>query len=305
MKIQNNGILYRRLRENEIPAALALSAEVFTEFEAPEYVPEGTAEFLRSLADESYLKGLVYWGAFEGETLIGMLAIREQACHICLFFVRGDRHRRGIGRALFTCAREAFAGKTLTLNAAPYALAFYEALGFETTDEEQTVNGIRFTPMCLRGEEKGIRIVTLRERRDLKDRAAAWFSGKWSVPKEAYLESMEASFSAAAVPSWYLCLDGAKIVAGMGVIENDFHDRPDLAPNVCAVYTEPEYRCRGLAGRLLHFVCADMAARGIGTLYLLTDHSGFYERYGWEYLCPATGEGEDRPSRMYVHRAEA
>ena len=23
---------------------------------------------------------------------------------------------------------------------------------------------------------------------------------------------------------WYLCLDGEKIIAGMGVIENDFHD---------------------------------------------------------------------------------
>lgn len=39
---------------------------------------------------------------------------------------------------------------------------------------------------------------------------------------------------------WYLCLCGKKIVAGMGVIENDFHDTKDLAPNVCAVYTEKE-----------------------------------------------------------------
>ena len=36
---------------------------------------------------------------------------------------------------------------------------------------------------------------------------------------------------------WYLCLDGNRIVGGMGVIENDFHDRKDLCPNVCG---EPE-----------------------------------------------------------------
>lgn len=36
----------------------------------------------------------------------------------------------------------------------------------------------------------------------------------------------------------YLCLCGEKFIGGMGVIENDFHPRKDLAPNVCAVYTE-------------------------------------------------------------------
>ena len=44
----------------------------------------------------------------------------------------------------------------------------------------------------------------------------------------------------------------------MGVIENDFHDRKDLAPNVCAVYVEQEYRRRGIAGKLLNDVCEDM-----------------------------------------------
>ena len=294
-------IAYRTLKESEIPAALRLSLDVFMEFEAPEYEPEGVQEFRRSLGDAKYLEGLLWYGAFEGETLAGVIAVRERSCHLCLFFVRGDRHRRGIGTALFALVKRDFAGKTITLNAAPYALAFYKALGFEPADVEQTVNGIRFTPMFLRGTEDAFHIVKLCERRDLTEKAVAWFSEKWSVPEQAYRESMHASYTAS-VPSWYLCLDGAKIVAGMGVIENDFHERPDLTPNVCAVYTEPEYRCRGLAGRLLHFVCADMAAQGIGTLYLLTDHTGFYERYGWEYLCPVTSNGEDRPSRMYIHR---
>lgn len=148
------------------------------------------------------------------------------------------------------------------------------------------------------------RIVRLRERPDLKEKAAEWFSSKWKVPKSAYVESIEESFSAV-VPSWYLCLDGDRIIAGMGVIENDFHNRPDLTPNVCAVFTEPEYRNRGICGKLLHFVCEDMRGAGIDTLYLLTDHTGFYERYGWKYLCPVQGDGEEEMSRMYVHTAEA
>ena len=48
-----------------------------------------------------------------------------------------------------------------------------------------------------------------------------------------------------------------------------------------------------------------MAARGVGTLYLLTDHDSFYERYGWELHCMVRGDGEPDMSRMYVHKQHA
>lgn len=144
-------------------------------------------------------------------------------------------------------------------------------------------------------------ILNLREHRELLARAAEWFHARWGVPLEAYRESMEQCVKCAApVPQWYAAMDGDTIIGGLGVIENDFHDRRDLAPNVCAVYVEEAYRCRGVAGALLNHVCRDMAGLGVGTLYLLTDHTSFYERYGWRFLCMAQGDGEDKPSRMYV-----
>lgn len=146
-------------------------------------------------------------------------------------------------------------------------------------------------------------IFNLREHPELLDRAAQWFHEKWGIPLEAYRESMEACLkSEGPVPQWYVAMDGNTIVGGLGVIENDFHDRKDLAPNVCAVYVEEACRCRGIAGALLNHVCEDMAGLGVGALYLLTDHTSFYERYGWEFLCMAQGDGEDKPSRMYVRR---
>ena len=144
--------------------------------------------------------------------------------------------------------------------------------------------------------------VTLRQRPELKDAAAEWFHGKWGVPTEAYLACMDDYLSGSTEYGWYLCLDGDRIVGGMGVIENDFHPRKDLSPNVCAVYTEPTHRCRGIAGRLLDMTVADQRSKGISPLYLLTDHTGFYERYGWEFLCPVQCDGEPEPSRMYIHR---
>ena len=144
--------------------------------------------------------------------------------------------------------------------------------------------------------------ITLKQRPELKEQAAQWFHQKWGVPQEAYLECMDDYLSGKTDYGWYLCLDGDKIVGGMGVIENDFHNRKDLAPNVCAVYTEADYRCQGIAGRLLDMTVEDLRGNGISPAYLLTDHVGFYERYGWEFLCPVLGDGEDEPSRMYIHR---
>ena len=143
--------------------------------------------------------------------------------------------------------------------------------------------------------------ITLRQHPEMLERAAAWFHEKWSVPQDAYLACMQAYLNQETEYGWYLCLDGEKIVGGLGVIENDFHDRKDLAPNVCAVYTEEAYRGRGIAGRLLNLVVEDMKAKGISPLYLVTDHVGFYERYGWEFLCMAQGDGEEELTRVYRH----
>ena len=146
------------------------------------------------------------------------------------------------------------------------------------------------------------RYITLREQPERMDAAASWFHSKWGVPKEAYVECMEAYLDGRTELGWFLCLDGGEIVGGLGVIENDFHDRPDLTPNVCAVYTEERHRCRGIAGNLLNMAVEDLRAKGISPAYLVTDHTGFYERYGWEFLCMVQGDGEPDMTRMYIHK---
>lgn len=102
---------------------------------------------------------------------------------------------------------------------------------------------------------------------------------------------------------WYLAINGGKIIGGLGVIENDFHERKDLSPNVCAVFVEESARKNGVARALLSLVCNDMKEKGIDTLCILTDHTSFYEHCGREFLCPVFGDGEKAPSRMYVHKS--
>ena len=147
-------------------------------------------------------------------------------------------------------------------------------------------------------------IIRLMDKPEMKEQMANWFSEKWSVPLQAYLDSMEDCLSGTKpIPGWYVAVEDSRIIGGLGAIENDFHNRKDLTPNVCAVYTEPDRRSQGVAGTLLRYVCDDMKQKGIDTLYLVTDHTAFYERYGWELLCMVQSDGETDLSRMYVHRA--
>lgn len=144
----------------------------------------------------------------------------------------------------------------------------------------------------------------LRDHPELVAPAAAWFHSKWGIAEDAYLASMTACLAGrSTVSRWYIMRNVPEIIAGLGVIDNDFHNRKDLTPNVCAVYVDPAFRGKGLAGRLLDFVCDYMKSAGIDTLYLLTDHQNFYERYGWVLYDLVQGDGEAGLSRMYVRRS--
>ena len=160
----------------------------------------------------------------------------------------------------------------------------------------------RIEPVTKETGQHGLEYVTLRQRPEQEEAAAAWFHSKWKVPEEAYLAEMDACLRDETPYDWYLCLFEGGIAAGLGVIKNDFHDRKDLAPNVCAVYTEPEFRGRGIAGRLLDNAVEEMRRKGVSPLYLLTDHTGFYERYGWEFYCMAQGDDEPEQTRLYIHK---
>ena len=147
-----------------------------------------------------------------------------------------------------------------------------------------------------------MRFISLREDPSRKAEAAQWFHEKWGVPEEAYLSCMESYLAGMTEYGWYLCLADGTIAGGLGVIENDFHERTDLAPNICAVYTEEAYRNRGIAGHLLDMAVEDLRSKGISPVYLATDHTGFYERYGWEFICLAKEDGGTQETRIYVHR---
>ena len=145
----------RSLHKADIKNALDLVWSVFQEFEAPDYSDQGISEFegfinVYSITKMMDRNEIAFWGCYNNVSLVGVIAAIGKR-HISLFFVQKEYHKQGIGRQLFqamidTCNNDDDI-KRFTVNSSPYATEVYHRLGFVDTDEEKTVNGIRFTPM--------------------------------------------------------------------------------------------------------------------------------------------------------------
>lgn len=144
----------RKLPPEDLNEALALIWDVFCEFDAPCFEPEGIRVFqdfigLDSMEKMVDSKVLTFTGAYTEEKLVGVLAMRGPV-HISLLFVDPEYHRRGVARSLFGEAIKETPREDhclITVNSSPYGVPFYRRLGFVVLEPEKEANGMRFTPM--------------------------------------------------------------------------------------------------------------------------------------------------------------
>lgn len=145
----------RKMSISEIPQGFALIQNVFYEFIAPDYSSEGIETF-----ENQFLKNTEFqqkfhdgreemYGAFYNDELAGILSISNHNTVSCVF-VRKEYHRQEIGTMLFKEIINILKVRNATeikLNASPYAVPFYHAIGFQDMKKEQEYKGIRYTPM--------------------------------------------------------------------------------------------------------------------------------------------------------------
>lgn len=127
-------------------------------------------------------------------------------------------------------------------------------------------------------------IVSVRENPALCDRAIAYFQEKWASEdsRMVYEDCIRASLSSdSLLPEWYLLTEGDEIIGCAGMISNDFISRMDLCPWLCALYIEEAHRGHEYGSLLIERIRADAAAKGYPKLYLCSDHTGYYEKYGF------------------------
>jgi GNAT superfamily N-acetyltransferase len=152
-----NGLTFQEMNEGEEKEIFELVRAVFEEYVAPDFSPEGVANFGDFILPDSVLQrknsGRYFLiTAKDGNQIVGMIEMQD-CNHVCLLFVSKAYHNRGIARELFKTSLEKCrilkegSLEEIEVNASRYAVPVYEKLGFTKTGDEQIKNGILFTPM--------------------------------------------------------------------------------------------------------------------------------------------------------------
>ncbi len=135
--------------------AMDMIWKTFMKYEAADYTEEGIRNFYDFITDEhlykSFLQGRYQMMvALDGTRIIGAASVRNYN-HLSLLFVDEAYHLRGVGRNLMRrmCEylKQEEGERYMSLKAAPYAVGFYQKLGFHAVHEEEAISGIRVTPM--------------------------------------------------------------------------------------------------------------------------------------------------------------
>ncbi len=135
-----------------------------------------------------------------------------------------------------------------------------------------------------------MKLISIRKNPEYKEEAIKYFQSKWANEnsKMVYEDCIKNCITAKnPLPQWYLLLEENKIIGGAGLITNDFISRMDLYPWFCAVYIEKDFRGHSYGSILLERAKEDAKGNGFTSLYLCTDHVGYYEKYGFKFI--ATG----------------
>jgi len=164
------------MRPDEAAAVCRLVENVFNEFVAPTYVPEGIREFMKYVTPEKLIKrseenhSTVIAESYG--RIVGMVEMRN-GDHISLLFVEPREQKRGIARGLMQRVIALHNCQHITVNSSPNAEPIYTRLGFTADGPEQTTHGIRFVPMTW----------TRRTKRDSVNQASQVMARKLAEPE--------------------------------------------------------------------------------------------------------------------------
>lgn len=140
----------RRARPEDAQDIAALVEAGFAAAVAPHFNAEGCRTFRRFAAADAIAvrlaAGNAGWVAVAEGVIIGYAEMDRD--HMRLLFVDPRHQGLGLGRRLLERALEGRQGRTVTVNSAPNAEAYYRHMGFRPAGPLQVKDGIAFVPMA-------------------------------------------------------------------------------------------------------------------------------------------------------------
>ena len=98
-----------------------------------------------------------------------------------------------------------------------------------------------------------------------------------------------------------LLTEGDELISYCTYAEKDDIQPTELTPWIGFVYTFPKHRGHRYAGRLFAEIERLAKEEGVDEVFLSTNHTGLYEKYGFTYKTTLT-DLDGNPSRVYSKR---
>lgn len=143
-----------------------------------------------------------------------------------------------------------------------------------------------------------IKIMNLADVPEYTEEVSCWLWQEWGkaagYTRDELLYRTKHCMQKESVPQTFIAFYKTRPAGVVSLWMNDLKTRQDLYPWLATLYVKPEYRCLKI-GQALQKHCISRAAltTEYPYLYLITEHDGYYEKTGWEFIEKVpTGTGE-------------
>ena len=134
--------------------------------------------------------------------------------------------------------------------------------------------------------------------------ATQYIHSKWGSSENYnfYHDAITHASSTNKLPQFYLLIDDdlQAILGCSALLTNDLISRQDLYPYMACLFVEEQHRGKSLGNLLSEHAVKQAHAAGFPTIYLTTNHIGYYEKYGWTHHTNAYNTFETTPCRIYT-----
>lgn len=101
--------------------------------------------------------------------------------------------------------------------------------------------------------------------------------------------------------SLIILAEDERIVSFCTLKQKDCVNDDALFPWIGFVFTAPGYRGNRYSGKLIEYACGKAKDQGFENVYIATDHTGLYEKYGFTYM-ESRVDIYDEICRIYVRK---